>query len=112
MTMASHVTFLSSRERKEAARSEREARLSEIIEAAVAVEEVPEVVGEQPFVPDGDLMTDGRMRWRVLCDTQIRKNGLFFREFVSPGAPEEEYRDAQRRRDEALVELAELTKRL
>lgn len=93
----------------------RSARIrAEAAEAAAAaaanqagVEETPGA--EEAFTPDGELLPDGGMRYKVLCDGGIDPRGVFWARVVPAGAGADVYLEAQAERDDAIKRLAELT---
>lgn len=63
---------------------------------------------EAPFTPDGQLRSDGSVRYKILCDGGIHPSGVFWSLTVPPGASKDDYLEAQAERDEYLRRLAEL----
>ena len=72
-------------------------------------EETPRV--EEAFTPDGELLPDGSIRYKILCDGGIDPRGVFWTMVVPAGAGTERCRAAQADRDDAIKRLAELTRK-
>lgn len=60
------------------------------------------------FVPDGQRLPDGSVRYKILCDGGISPSGVFWEKTVPPGASESDYRAVQAKRDEVLKGLREM----
>ena len=68
-------------------------------------QKVEEVVEEEAFAPDGQVLPDGSVRYKILCDGGINPSGVFWTKTVPPGG---DYRAAQAERDAKRAELAAL----
>lgn len=64
---------------------------------------------EEIFTPDGELLSDGSMRYKILCDGGLNPSGVFWAKTVPPGADTDTYKAVQAERDEAVQRLKELT---
>ena len=69
----------------------------------------PEAPKAPTFSHDGQELSDGSVRYKVLCDGGINPSGVFWTKIVPPGASPADYVAAQAERDEALKSLAQLT---
>ena len=74
-----------------------------VVEPAKAVEPA-----KQAFVPDGEPLPDGSVRYKILCDGGIHPSGVFFSKTVPPGASIDDLKTVQAERDEALKRLKAL----
>ena len=70
---------------------------------------VVQAVTEEAFTPDGQLLQDGGVRYKILCDGGIDPSGVFWTKIVPPGATIDDYKAAQAERDEKQRELKELS---
>ena len=61
------------------------------------------------FHPDGKLLSDGSVLYKILCDGGINSSGTFWSKTVAPGASTADYLAAQAERDGALKRLQKLT---
>jgi hypothetical protein len=61
-----------------------------------------------PFTPDGDIRTDGGVRYKITCDGGIDPSGVFWSKIVPAGSTVEEFKAAQEERDQKLAQLAAL----
>lgn len=68
----------------------------------------PAPEAEKPFAPDGQVAPDGSVRYKVACDGGINPSGVFWSKTVAPGASADDYRAAQKERDQAIEQLARL----
>ena len=68
-------------------------------------QKVEEVVEAEAFAPDGQVLPDGSVRYKILCDGGINPSGVFWTKTVPPGG---DYRAAQAERDAKRAELAAL----
>ena len=73
------------------------------------VQGVTEAVLQEVFTPDGQLLQDGGVRYKILCDGGINPSGVFWTKIVPPGASVDDYKAAQAERDEKQRQLKELT---
>ena len=55
--------------------------------------------------PDGQVMPDGSVRYKILCDGGVNPSGVFWTKVVPPGG---DYLAAQAERDAKLGELRDL----
>ena len=62
-------------------------------------------VQEPAFAPDGQRVSDGSVRYKILCDGGIDPSGVFWSKTVPADASVEDYKAAQAERDEKLKEL-------
>ena len=60
---------------------------------------------EDTFVPDGQLLSGGGIRYKILCDGGINPSGVFWAKTVPAGASIDDYKAAQAERDAKLKEL-------
>ena len=61
------------------------------------------------FTPDGQRLSDGRVRYKILCDGGINPSGTFWSKTMPAGASTDEYLAAQAERDEMLKQLKKLS---
>ena len=64
---------------------------------------------QKPFAPDGQVLSDGSVRYKILCDGGIDPSGVFWSKTVPSAASEDDYRAAEKERDEALARLRQLS---
>ena len=67
-----------------------------------------EVATAEAFTPDGQVFSDGSVRYKILCDGGINPGGVFWTKTVPAGASTEELQAAQAERDAKVRELAGL----
>lgn len=70
----------------------------------------PAPKAEPPFTPDGQRLSDGSIRYKILCDGGIDPSGVFWTKTVPPGADNATLRLVQAERDAKVKELLELLK--
>ena len=63
---------------------------------------------EKVFTPDGEVLADGKMRYKIRCDGGIDPSGVFWTKIVPADASTADYQAAQAERDEKLKQLAKL----
>lgn len=82
--------------------------MSSIFKSKVKVEQKAE---EAPtvFTPDGERLSDGSVRYKLLCDGGIDPSGVFWSKTLAAGASTAEYLAAQAERDEQLKRLRVLS---
>lgn len=61
---------------------------------------------EEAFTPDGQRLSDGSVRYKVLCDGGINPSGVYWSKVVPAGASTADLKAAQAERDAAVKELA------
>ena len=62
----------------------------------------------EAFVPDGQPLAGGGVRYKILCDGGVNPSGVFWSKTVPAGASSEELQAAQAERDEKAQELKAL----
>lgn len=63
----------------------------------------------EAFTPDGQVLSDRSVRYKILCDGGVNPSGVFWSKIVPPGASADVYLAAQEERDEALEQLKTLS---